>query len=41
MLYITWTYTCAVMPNSEKTSPLVMTMGELKDAISYYGELFD
>ena len=41
MLYITWTYTCAVMHNDANLSPLTMTMGELKDSISYYGELFD
>lgn len=41
MLYFTWTYTCAVMPNDAKLSPLSMTIGELKDSISYYEELFD
>lgn len=41
MLFIAWTYTCAVMPNDAKLSALTMTMVELRDSISYYGELFD
>ena len=41
MLYITWTYTCTVMPNDTNLTPLSMTIGELKDSISYYEELFD
>ena len=33
--------TCTVMRNAPELEPLGMTMGELKDAVSYYSELFD
>ena len=33
--------TFTVMNNVEGLDPLDMTMGELKDAVSYYSDLFD
>jgi hypothetical protein len=38
-LYFSWPGQCVLC--DENGSPAYMTMGELKEAVSYYSELFD